>query len=210
MSDKPPAFEYVEDGPPPRSRSNAMLWVVMGACALVAVGMILFIGRSRNAQMGEAQLAEAENIRAMTEAKNAGRARMAHAQARSAPEALTAPEVATDPFPVPPGYMQALARRLVGSELEGDGRWSFAVDHFVLAESNGRPLPDDLLTALLGPNRRAHRIEGRWRIEDNDWMIVFTDIRGDGKEGRPQARLTLAPADRVRLNLGNHPYNIAQ
>jgi hypothetical protein len=103
-----------------------------------------------------------------------------------------------------------MVQRLTGARLESiacDGDWSFTEKQFIL-QSDNKTLPPDLLKSLLGPDRSASRIEGNWRLEDDNSVLALSDVRGDGKEGLKEVRLEIVPAG-PRVNIGGpHQYNI--
>lgn len=105
-------------------------------------------------------------------------------------------------------YMKDLANTLDHSRLEGEVVWVFSDGRFIITPGKGRSLPGDLLWGAIGPQRTASQIEGKWRLEDDDWAIVLTEILFDGKAGLPEARLDFAPAGGKRITLGNRQYTL--
>jgi hypothetical protein len=93
--------------------------------------------------------------------------------------------------------------------LAREAKWyfSFTNEQFVL-ESTKEPLPSDLKKAFLGPDQSASRIEGKWRLEDGNRTLVFSDLRIDGKEKSGEVKLAIEPAGPIRVNLGDHQYNV--
>ena len=127
---------------------------------------------------------------------------------------------ATSPMPprdVPMGPSAETSRllmpqRLTGARLDsiaGDGEWTFTDKRFVL-KAGAKPIPGDLLKAILGPDHATSRIEGNWRLDDGNRVLVLSDLKADGKGDFRDARLSIEPAG-PRVNIaGPHQYNIVE
>jgi hypothetical protein len=205
--------------PPPRKRPPAVLWVVLAAGGLLAVLFlgVFFMRSVREAEMATEARAAAEVARVEARAQAVWvmadaeeKAARAEAQARDE-EARTAwapgqAKGAQREVPV-----DDLAARLPGSRLEGAGEWSFSATGFVLMAA-AEPIPVDLAGALLGPNRTAGRIEGRWRLDAADrplgGTLVLTGIRGDGLPGLDEAKVPIVVKGRRWVVVAGHEYDL--
>jgi hypothetical protein len=187
-----------DDGSRARKRSSSALWFVIGILGfLVLVVGVSFLSSRRMTQMSLAE-AEAEGARAkkgMPAHMGLGKAAM--------PEAH--PGLASPP-------VELMISRMRVSRLQSirkDGDWTFSDTEFVLV-AGGKPLPADLLKAILGPGESATRIEGKWRIENDNHVLVLSDIRSDGKEIKEEARLEIVPLESVpNVIIGSHEYTYA-
>jgi hypothetical protein len=104
-----------------------------------------------------------------------------------------------------------MRQRLTGARLAaiggGDENWSFTEKQFVF-KAGKKPIPADLLKAILATDQAASRIDGNWRLEGANRFLVLSAIRCDGKDGFKDARLTIEPAG-PRVNIGGpHQYQI--
>ena len=57
-----------------------------------------------------------------------------------------------------------------------DFTWTFEDDRFVI---DGAEIPPDLIAAMLGPDVSTTRIEGTWRIHDEQIEFVVNDDQGN-------------------------------
>jgi len=113
--------------------------------------------------------------------------------------------------PLPGGDAPITRARLAGARLESidtSHSWAFKEKGFVLASGTKKDIPADLLKALLGPERKARRIEGQWDMDEEEGVLILTAISADGKQGQKEVRLKIGPAGPVRANVGKEQYNI--
>lgn len=89
------------------------------------------------------------------------------------------------PIPVGGNYPAVTPQRLTGStsshrtgQHDFDFTWTFDATSFVI---EGSALPTDLITAMLGPDDKATKIEGTWEIRDG--IIHFFVNTKDAKPG---------------------------
>jgi hypothetical protein len=184
----------VRNGPP------TMVWTVLGLIGIVclfAVGMfVVYTSRRINdARMEQMQAVDAD---AKAEASN-GRP-MPQPGVTKRGEALA---------PLVSKFGSRMQTQLTGARLESalaDGDWLFTDKHFVF-EVDGKQLPEDLVKALLGPDQIASRIEGNWRLEGGDHVLVLSNIRSEGKEGPAHVKLNIQ-LNGAQVYLGEHQYNI--
>jgi hypothetical protein len=95
-------------------------------------------------------------------------------------------------------FFQYFAKLKSGS---ADFEWSFAASKFTIKEGKGR-IPDELLETLLGA-APAKTIEGKWKLSGRS--ILLSEIKGDGKPGRPRASFPIyRTAPRV-IRIGHRP-----
>jgi hypothetical protein len=134
-----------------------------------------------------------------------------HSPSRPSATAPPKPNALLFPPAEPRGPRQDLSRKLMERNLTGarlvsigdDTEWSFTEKGFVL-QAGKMPISSGRLEALLGPGKSASRIEWKWRLEDAKGapiakyvgLMVLTEIRGDGKDGRKEARLETQAVER--------------
>ena len=97
--------------------------------------------------------------------------------------------------------------RLAGARLTAIDKshsWTFTQKTFVLA-SGKKNIPADLVKALLGPDRKASRIEGKWDLRPG--VLTLSAISADGKQAQKDAKLKVEPAGLIRVNIGKEQYN---
>lgn len=114
----------------------------------------------------------------------------------------------------PPGSSErpVTAERLRGARLEyhrSDPKlvWSFGKEAFVLS-LGGEALPRDLIETLTGQRTDALRIEGTWSLDQNKNVLRLAVQQADGKPICHQAELPIFPAGLIRVDLGDHQYNV--
>jgi len=121
-----------------------------------------------------------------------------------------------DPHPAPPGGTSAFegerlaASRLVDIRADPKITWTFDPERFEVSCDGG--LPADITRPLLGEERPASRIGGRWRVGaargDDTHSALLLDVTGaDGTVAR-SVELPLEAAGAVRCNLGERQYNV--
>jgi hypothetical protein len=102
------------------------------------------------------------------------------------------------------------AKNMIGRHLDsidGGHEWFFETETKFILLAGKQPLTPNVLEALLGPGRTALRIEGKWRLDNNNTELVLTEIQADGKDGLKEARLPVQPAGLARVNIGPYQYN---
>ncbi|HEV3386182.1 MAG TPA: hypothetical protein VG097_15280 [Gemmata sp.] len=216
MSDsKPLPFDDEDYDVPsqPRKRSPALLWVVLGVggavCLLVGGFWLTRVKMIEARRAEEEARMEADLARATVEIKLAQERAIAEAKARGGvrPEGPMgpSPEQTRNMLPI---WLQST--RLHPTGVTGNWHWSFSVEGFVLQADKGS-LPPDLLKAFLEPDQSASLIEGKWRLEDNNRMLTFSDLRIDGKAKVGQTKqLRIEPEGPKHVKIGDHQYLISE
>jgi hypothetical protein len=215
MSDsKPVSFDDEDYEVPsqPRKRSPALLWVVLGvggAVCLIVVGLWLTRARifeSRRAEE-EARM-KADLARAPAEIKLAHEIAIAEAEASGGarPERPMGPSLEQTRKMLPQWLRDA---RLNPLATDRSIFWSFTGERFVLEATKG-PLPPDLLKAFLAPDQSTALIEGKWRLEDNNRLLAFSDLRIDDKERPGEVKLGIEPSGPKHVTIGETQYLISE
>jgi RNA polymerase sigma factor (sigma-70 family) len=134
--------------------------------------------------------------------------------------------------PPEPGGDGIITRaRFTRACMPGNGHtWYFKGKRFLLIGDKGA-IPENLVQALLGDNRKAARIAGEWDLDSTQTVLVFTGLTADGKpaaavvpaqqvmvftgltaDGKPaakEARLAVSPAGLLRINMEKaEQYNV--
>jgi|SRR5579872_862952 len=203
---KPLSFDDDDFAPSPQPRkgSSTVFWVVLGCGFVGLVVVTIFLlsttrrlteMRMMEAQVAESQARDAES-RAILEVQQPVRKKM--------DDVPMGPLIDEMRSMMPQRLMDA---RLVPIKKGADWFWSFNNGKFVL-QAGKEPLPDDLANALLGLGRPASSIEGSWRLEDDNRLLILEEMRCDGKKIDREVKLKLEPAGPRRVNLGTFLYTI--
>jgi hypothetical protein len=192
---------------PAEKGKQTIFWLALGiggAVCLVILGLVFVAARRERTQMmmAEAQAAQAE-------------AKEAQRRAFSAPLPMPRPPLPEPPAgPTDEGAKNWISGQIIGSRLEpmakgGDWYWSFTKERFVLV-SEKELLPPDLKRAFLEKDQKASHIKGKWRLEDDNQTLVFSDVLIDGKERPGEVKLGIERAEGSRLIIGSHQYLITE
>jgi hypothetical protein len=190
--------------------SGATLALALGGAALLLLllcgGAFAFLGLRWAGAAAERE----EAARAAEDAH----AKAVHGAAERE-EALRAAEVAR--AAARDGGALVTQRRLAGARLVSIGRgkdavWEFGDQGFTVFVDRG-PGGRALLDALLGPGKTATRIDGSWQLSGDGRFLElrFRDpshAATDRRAAERSARLAIAPAGRLRVNLGGLQYNV--
>jgi hypothetical protein len=93
-----------------------------------------------------------------------------------------------------------------------DFDWSFSADGRFSIKNGTGPIPADLLEKLLPAGGERDVIEEKWKFDGKDRgtrTLVLTDIKGDGKPGRTEARLTIYRTAPTVVRIGEPQYVFA-
>lgn len=190
----------------PRKGSHTFLWVMLGFGGIVVLvlgGLLIFASR----EMKQVRMAHAQAEEARIQAENAAHKRLA--------PPIPGPKMPVHEPPMDPPIEEMrrwLPERLKGSQLtpiRKDQNWSFTfLDESFVLESGKEPLPSDLQVAFLGPDQKASTIEGKWRLEEGNRVLVFSAIQANGKKRSGEVKLAIEPAGVLRVNMGDYQYNI--
>ncbi len=102
--------------------------------------------------------------------------------------------------------------RLAGSRLTDIGEplsWSFT-DSTVIIGCDGKPIPSDVVTALLGDGSTPAHIEASWRLDEATGTLRLIVVKSDQTNMDKEVAVPIAPAGHVRLNLGSRQYNLSR
>jgi hypothetical protein len=115
------------------------------------------------------------------------------------------------PYPQPcTGYPPVNKDRLLGRHdcwatgpKRADFRFTFDMERFEIQEK-GKPIPEEVLEAVLGAGRTAGKIEGRYDVSGD--TLILTGIRADGKGDFQDARIHTFNTGVVRFDFGKVQY----
>ena len=85
--------------------------------------------------------------------------------------------------------------------------WSFT-DSTVVIEYDGKPIPSDVVEALLGDGSTTAHIEASWRLDEVTGTLRLMGVKSDQTSIDKEVTILIAPAGHVRLNLGSRQYNL--
>lgn len=111
--------------------------------------------------------------------------------------------------PATGGNSAITSQRLSGSRLTDIREplsWSFT-NSTVVIEHEGRPIPADVVDALLGDGSAPVRIEASWRLDEVAGILHLTGMKTDQASIDKEVTLPIVPAGHVRANLGSRQYN---
>jgi hypothetical protein len=108
------------------------------------------------------------------------------------------------------GYPPVSKERLLGGHncwatgpKRADFRFTFDKERFEIQEQ-GKPIPKEVLEAVLGTGKTAGKIEGRYDLSGD--TLILTEIRADGKAGFPDAKIHTFNTGVVRFDFGEVQY----
>jgi hypothetical protein len=85
--------------------------------------------------------------------------------------------------------------------------WMFKDEEFVLVATEKNEIPAALRKALLGADREAARVVGKWALDAKAGLLVLTAITAGDKPGEKEVKLKIGPAGAIRINIDNEQYN---
>jgi hypothetical protein len=124
-------------------------------------------------------------------------------------EKCPSPAVESTP-PIPGVGTDYLVTSLANTRLEADQvRWEFTAQRFIVDNPKGpdAPLDPDIVESVLGRVSSARHIEGSWRIDAKATLLILSNIESDGKKVEKEARLPVASAGLLAINLGTRQYS---
>ena len=196
----------------PRKRSPVLLWIILGvggAVCLVLVSFWLIRVKVADAMRAEEEARMlADLARAPAEIELAQERAIAEAKARGGarPEGPMGPSLEQTRKMLPQWLREA---RLNPLATDRSWHWSFSGEGFVLQADKG-PLPTDLLKAFLGPDQTAALIEGKWSLEGNHRLLVFSELRVDSKAKPGEVKLGIEPEGPKHVKIGDYQYLISE
>jgi hypothetical protein len=195
-----------------KKRTPVLLWIILGfggvAC-LVVVGFWLIRVKVADAMRAEEEARmEADLARATVEIKVAQDRSITEANAREGarPEGPMGPSPEQTRNMLPAWLREA---RLNPLATDRSWHWSFSGEGFFLQADKGQ-LPSDLLKAFLGPNQTAALIEGKWSLEGNNRLLMFSELRIDGKAKPGLVKLGIEPEGPKHVKIGDYQYLISE
>ncbi len=126
------------------------------------------------------------------------------------PGEATGPDQKARPAPGKGGYSPVSKEQLLGRHRcsatgpsRADFRFTFVKDHFRI-EEEGKPIPKEVLEAVLGAGKTAAKIEGRFDLKGE--RLILTGIRADGKGDFKDAKIRTFNMRVVRFYFGEVQY----
>ena len=130
--------------------------------------------------------------------------------ATAMPGEATGPDQKAKPAPGKGGYPPVSKEQLLGQHycLATGARlayfqFTFVKDHFRI-EERGRPIPREVLDAVLGKDQTARKIEGRFELKGD--KMILTGIRADGQGNFQDAKIRTFNTRVVRFDFGEAQY----
>lgn len=108
------------------------------------------------------------------------------------------------------GDIPVTVDRLEGSRLLGlrrDVSWTFVGDTVTIGNGD-RPIPQDVVDAVLGAHPAPMKIEARWTLVASAGILRLSEVEVDGDAYAGVPEVPIRPAGPVRVTLAERQYNL--
>lgn len=108
------------------------------------------------------------------------------------------------------GDRPVTTQRLTGARLtdiRDDVSWTFA-ESTVVIENKDRPIPSDLVDALLKEQSTPTQIAATWQLNEETGVLRLSSMEVDGEKIEQEVTLSIRPAGNIRVNLDSRQYNV--